>query len=423
MRMIRATAEGSHAVQPGGRRVLVAIIDTGVDGSHPDIAPNFNRELSRNFTVDVPLVDGPCQEEPDRSCADPADVDENGHGTHVAGTIGAPINGLGIAGVAPNVGLVNLRAGQDSGFFFLQSTADALTFAGDNGIDVVNMSFYVDPWLFNCPDNPADSPIEQMEQRTIIAATQRALDYAHARGVTKVASLGNQHTDLGKPMTDGSSPGLPLGTERTRTVDNSCLVLPAEGRSVIGVTSLGPSTAKTDSSNYGIGQADVSAPGGFLRDLPGTPQFRTPGNLILSAYPRSVALANGYIDANGLPTTALMVRDCKAGVCAYYRYIEGTSVAAPHAAGVAALIVSQFGHRDRRRGDGGITLAPGQTQSILERTATDHPCPEPRHVSYGNAGRPPSWDALCEGGPSLNGFYGHGIVDALSAVTLRPRTS
>ncbi len=86
---------------------------------------------------------------------DPPDVDEGGHGTHVAGTVGAALNGLGIAGVAPDVSLVNLRAGQDSGFFFLFETLAALMYAADNGIDVVNMSFFTDPWLFNCRDNPA----------------------------------------------------------------------------------------------------------------------------------------------------------------------------------------------------------------------------------------------------------------------------
>jgi subtilisin family serine protease len=105
--------------------VLVGVLDTGVDGTHPDIAPNFDAALSRNFTVDVPLVDGPCDAEPDPSCNDAANVDENGHGTHVAGEIGAPINGFGMAGVAPNVTLVNLRAGQDSGYFFLQPSVDA----------------------------------------------------------------------------------------------------------------------------------------------------------------------------------------------------------------------------------------------------------------------------------------------------------
>ena len=202
MKMIGATPDGSYDEQPGRRDVLVGVIDTGIDGSHPDIAPNFNRRLSRNFTVDIPEIDGPCEDEADQSCNDAADVDEDGHGTHVAGTIASPINGIGIAGVAPNVTLVNLRAGQDSGYFFLKPTVDALTYAGDNGIDVVNMSFYVDPWLYNCRANPADSPTEQQEQATIIDATQRALNYARRHGVTLIAALGNEHQDLGAASED-----------------------------------------------------------------------------------------------------------------------------------------------------------------------------------------------------------------------------
>ena len=124
MQQMNATVDGSYKVEQGDKRTLVGIIDTGVDGHHPDIEPNFSFKLSRNFTVDIPFdangveIDGPCEDEADQSCNDPSDVDEDGHGTHVASTIGSPINGLGIAGVAPNVTLVNLRAGQDSGYFF-----------------------------------------------------------------------------------------------------------------------------------------------------------------------------------------------------------------------------------------------------------------------------------------------------------------
>jgi lantibiotic leader peptide-processing serine protease len=168
MRMIDATPSGSYRVNQGRRGVMVGIIDTGVDGSHPDIKPNFNRALSRNFTTDIPLVDGPCEHP---SCVDPADEDDNGHGTHVAGLVGAALNGLGTAGVAPRITLVNIRAGQDSGFFFLQPTIDALVYAGLVGIDVVNMSFVTDLWLYNCLQNPADSPEEQLEQLTVRVAT------------------------------------------------------------------------------------------------------------------------------------------------------------------------------------------------------------------------------------------------------------
>ena len=221
--MMGATPDGSYATQPGSHAVRVGILDTGIQGDHPDIAPNFNAALSRNFTTDDPVVDGACADDPDGSCSDPANVDEDGHGTHVAGTVASPLNGIGMAGVAPGVELVNLRAGQDSGYFFLQPSVDALTYAGDHGIDVVNMSYYIDPWLYNCASNPADSPQEQAQQRTIIAATQRALDYARARGVTLISAAGNGNTDLGRPTFDDTSPDYPGGTEHEREIDNSCV--------------------------------------------------------------------------------------------------------------------------------------------------------------------------------------------------------
>ena len=96
-------------------------------------------------------------------------MDEGGHGTHVAGIVGAELNGLGVAGVAPTVSLVNLRAGQDSGYFFLFETLEAYVYAADNGIDVVNMSFFTDPWWANCRDNPDDTLQEQIEQRLVIS--------------------------------------------------------------------------------------------------------------------------------------------------------------------------------------------------------------------------------------------------------------
>ena len=116
-----------------------------------------------------------------------------------------------MAGVAPGVELVNIRAGQDSGYFFLKPSVDALTYAADIGVDVVNMSYYIDPWLYNCADNPADSPAEQLEQRTIIEATERALAYARAaRRDPGVRRGQRQH----RPRQAGDrrdEPGLPAG--------------------------------------------------------------------------------------------------------------------------------------------------------------------------------------------------------------------
>jgi subtilisin family serine protease len=302
------------------------------------------------------------------------------------------------------VSLVNVRAGKDSGYFFLGATTDALTYAGDARLDVVNMSFYVDPWLYNCYANPADSPEEQAEQQTIIAAMQRALNYAHRRGVTLVGALGNNHEDLGKPRTDTSSPNFPGGTERPRPIDNAtCFNLPVEGPHVIGVSALGPSGRKSDFSNYGLEQIEVSAPGGWFRDYFGTPWFRTNENMILSTAPVHVLQAEKAVDEKGEITPAGkeigVQKDCPAGAasylqCGYYRFFQGTSMAAPHASGVAALIVSRYGFRSGRLGWG---LHPAVVRHILLNSAQERACPNPPLVTYTNEGRSAEFNALCEG--------------------------
>jgi subtilisin family serine protease len=421
LRMVKSDL--ARAVQPGDHGVMVGVLDSGVDATHPDIAPNINVALSRNFTTDLPTdpngapFDGPCEF---AGCVDPPAYDDNGHGTHVAGIIAAAANGFGLSGVAPGVTIVSIRGGQDSGFLFLQPVLDALTYGADIGLDVINMSFYIDPWLYNCTNNPADTPEQQLEQRTTIAAVNRALDYAHDHGVTLVGSLGNNHEDLGHPRTDNTSPDFPLGTTHPRPIDNAtCIDLPVEGNHVIGVSALGPSTTKADYSNYGIEQISVSAPGGYFRDGLGTPAFRTNGNQVLSSYPRNVLAANGWVDAAGNVTpagvAAAVVSYCSGGTCGYYRYLQGTSMASPHAVGVAALIVSEWGKKDKAHG--GLTLKPDKVNRILTRTAAEHACPSPPLFSYVDVGRPAEFDALCEGTTAFNGFYGNGIVDALAAVT------
>ncbi|MEV6600964.1 S8 family serine peptidase [Actinoplanes sp. NPDC051346] len=408
-------ADRARSVEAGERGITVGVLDTGLDASNPDLAPNFSASLSRNFAPDIP-EDGPCEV---ASCLDPVGTDDGGHGTHVAGTVGAAANGFGISGVAPGVTLVELKGGQDSGSFFLEPVVNALTYAGDAGLDVVNMSFYVDPWLYNCTANSADSPAEQAGQQATIAGMRRALEYAHSHGVTLVGALGNNHEDLGSPRTDTSSPNFG-GTPRPRRIDNaSCWDLPVEGPHVIGVSSVGPSAAKADYSNYGVEQISVAAPGGFRADGYGTSSFNSVSNQILSSYPLKVLREENKVDSAGNVrssyTSSVFKRCTTGGACGYYTYLQGTSMAAPHASGVAALIASKYGTPDASRG--GMTMDPDALERRLYETAAQRSCPSPRLRTYTREGRSTEYNAYCSGDRSFNGFYGRGIVDAYASVT------
>ncbi|ROO90572.1 subtilisin family serine protease [Actinocorallia herbida] len=417
--MAQIDAAAAHKVTKGSKDVLVGIMDTGVDAYHPDIRPNFDFKLSRNFTVDLPAdangteIDGACADDPDGSCEDPATVDENEHGTHVASTIASPSNGEGIAGVAPNVRIVNLRTGQDSGYFFLKPTLDALAYAADNGVDVVNMSYYVDPWLWNCSANPADSADEQEQQRVIVRAANRALNYAHRKGVTLVAAAGNDLVDYTKTNED-SGPDyatFPGQQPRPREVPASCVSIPSEGDHVIPVSSTGISERKAYYSSFGKGYVAVAAPGGDKVDTADKHVDDAVG--IWAAYPESVGRASGSIAADGTPTVPWVVKQGDA----YYQSLQGTSMASPHAAGVAALIVSRYGKRDRA--NGGLTYSPDLVEARLRRTAVPHPCPAPATFTYEwytRGGALSTSTQTCEGSRSNNGFYGNGIINAFRAV-------
>ncbi len=422
MRMVNA--DDAHTITLGNPQVRIGIMDTGVQADHPDLHANFDYDRSRNFTTDIPAVDGPCEV---ASCVDPVGVDDHGHGTHVAGTVAAAMNGFGVSGVAPKAKLVEVRAGQDSGYFFAGPTVNALTYSGDAGLDAVNMSFYVDPWLYNCQGGaPEDTPEQAADQDTIIAAMTRALDYAHGKGVTLLAAAGNGHTDLANPGTDNSSPdyGDPA---HPRTIDNdTCFDLPVEGPHVLGITSLGPSERKSDFSNWstepGSGEVELSAPGGWFRDGYGTPSSRTNGNLILSTFPTRALQESGQVDADGNVTpsgeASGVIKQCQAdpepgtSACGYFAWLQGTSMATPHATGVAALAIGAHG-----TGHGSsFGMDPDAVARLLMGSATDHACPPGGVQEYLLEGRSAAYTATCVGTPEFNGFYGDGIVNALGVV-------
>jgi subtilisin family serine protease len=352
--MVQIHVPEAYQVQPGSPSVVVGDIDTGLDYTHPDLAANVD------FADSVSCVSGV----PDTNPA--AWMDDNGHGTHTAGTIAAAQNGIGIVGVAPNVKIAGIKAGNADGYFFPEAVICAFMWAGDHKIDVTNNSYYADPWLFNCRNDP--------EQRAIWKAEQRAIRYAMQQGVVVVSAQGNENMDLSKQNVDTTSPD--NGTPITREVTNACVVIPVEISGVVGVTADGAKLQKSYYSSYGVGVAQVTAPGGDRR-------YQNPGDgsggYVLSTWP---------------------VAACGGAAC--YALAQGTSMASPHAAGVAALIRSQFPE-----------MPQGAVVARLQNTGDPLPCPE-NPFNPGGAG---AWLATCVGGPAYNGFYGHGQVNALSAVS------
>ena len=130
-----------------------------------------------------------------------------------------------------------------------------------------------------------------------------------------------------------------------------------------------------------------------------------------NAYPAALARKNGDLGPTGAPTSPNVVRDCTGGRCAYYQYLQGTLMAAPHVAGVAALLVSRYGTPDPQH-PGGLRLDPARTEALLLATARPHACPP------ASAGGP-----ACRGTTAHNGHYGAGIVSATDATAATSATS
>jgi subtilisin family serine protease len=369
--MMQIHTPEAHAITGGDPGVVVGDIDTGLDWTHPDLAANVD------FSKSVSCLGGVANTDP------AAWMDEAGHGTHTAGTIAAASNGIGIVGVAPNVKVAGIRAGNADGFFFPESVVCAFMWAGTHGIDVTNNSYFADPWLFNCKNDA--------EQRAIFSAEQRAIRFAQQHGVLVVASEGNQSDDLAHPTQDRTSPD--DTTPVVRDITNACEVVPVEVPGVLGVTANGNRVQKSYYSSYGMGTADVIAPGGDRRFF--NPNASTTNGRVLSTYPAAF-----FVSGN-----PLFLRDCSVSPCAVYAYLQGTSMAGPHVAGVAALIASQH-----------PSWTQAQVAAAVMGTADPMACPADMSI-YANF---PAVDngapQVCTGGAGYNSFNGHGQVNALTAV-------
>ncbi|HEY4571311.1 MAG TPA: S8 family serine peptidase [Kribbella sp.] len=324
--MTQVGADQAWEKNQGSKSVTVGVLDTGVDDQHPDLKANFDASKSASCAY------GKADTRPGAW----RPVGE--HGTHVAGTIAAAKNGIGMIGVAPGVKVSSIRIAEaGSQLFFPENTVCAFMFAADKGVSVTNNSYYVDPWLFLCPSD--------RDQDAIAEAVRRAVAYSDSKGVVNVAAAGNEDYDLADKTDDVSSPN--DSTASPRAVTNDCISLPTELPNVTVVASVDPTGTKSQFSNYGDNKINLAAPGeGVYSTVPG----------------------GGY------------------------KQLEGTSMASPHVAGVAALLRSV----DPK-------LTPAQVRARLAQQANDLACPA------GASGQ-------CVGSVADNSFYGEGLVDAAEAV-------
>ena len=267
--------------------VTVAVMDTGIDPDHRDLKDRIDASRSVGCQVNgIPNQDPSSWK------------DDHYHGTHVAGTIAASHNGYGVDGVAPDATLIAIKTSNKAGSFYPEYVACAFDWAAEHNVDVSNSSYYMDPYAFWLPN--------EASQAAGLEAASRAVRYSKEHGVVNFASEGNSDDDHDNPTIDKDSPNDVEGAAVERNVAGGIDVPAMLNDSVLSVSALklptgaDPATAKLERagfSNYGKNSVDVAAPGQRIWSTMPTWEKDPP-----------------------------------------FGYLSGTSMASPHAAGVAALV-------------------------------------------------------------------------------------
>ena len=267
--------------------VTVAVMDTGIDPDHKDLKDRIDASRSVGCQVNgIPNQDPSAWK------------DDHYHGTHVAGTIAASHNGYGVDGVAPDATLIAIKTSNKAGSFYPEYVACAFDWAAEHDIDVTNSSYYMDPYAFWMPN--------EASQAAGLEAASRAVRYSKEHGVVNFAAEGNSNDDHDNPTIDKDSPNDVEGAAVERNVAGGIDVPAMLNDSVLSVSALklptgaDPATAKLERagfSNYGKNSVDVAAPGQRIWSTMPTWEKDPP-----------------------------------------FGYLSGTSMASPHAAGVAALV-------------------------------------------------------------------------------------
>ncbi len=290
----------AHEITTGSPDVTVGVLDSGIDPDHPDLASQIDRASSVGCTNAGRPATGEAAWAPTTS----------DHGTHVAGTIGAAENGVGIVGIAPGTKMASVKVVNDDGFIYPEYAVCGFMEAGLKGMDVTNNSYYVDPFEFWCGDQP--------EQAPAMEAVRRAVEWSTKQGAVHAAAAGNSAYDLSHKTTNDSSPN-DAEEPTERVINSSCKDIPTELDGVVTVSSIDSEGDLSYFSNRGLGSIDVAAP----------------GSRILS----TVVADNGW------------------------GYKSGTSMASPHVTGVLALMASAH-----------PTWGPAKLESEIRAQATDTPC-------------------------------------------------
>jgi lantibiotic leader peptide-processing serine protease len=316
-----------------GRGVRVAVIDGGIYSAHPDLAANIDVAASRSFVAPVGDAGDPCR------VAFNCDTGTFWHGTHVAGIVAAVDNKIGVVGIAPEATIVGVKALHNGSGSF-GAVISAILYASTEGrADIINMSL------------GAEFPRGHRDGAELTSALNRAVNFASRNGTLVVVSAGNSGLDFDHQQ--------------------NVIVTPAESGNAIAISATGPMAfayGATDFSrpasysNYGNSLVWLAAPGG---------DFAYPGNELCSLPTTTTPVT--------VPCWAfdMVLSTSRAG----YTWAAGTSMAAPAASAVAALIKQKYP---------GISV--GQLKNRLAQSATD------------------------EGKPGQDNFYGRGYINARNAV-------
>ncbi|GGK15184.1 S8 family serine peptidase [Luteimonas terricola] len=318
-----------------GDGATIAVLDSGIACLHPDIAPNLDLASSTSF---VP-GEGVCR----------ALVGGFNHGTHVAGIAAAPDNGIGTIGVAPEARIIAVKVlSEFTGSGDFAGIIQGIVHATDAGANVINMSLGVQGGL----------PVGGAEIAALVNATKRATQYARKQGVLVVASAGNDARDMDH---DANVMPFPAGLPGVLAV--SATAPDAWGLDLAGADLDLPASY----TNYGRSEVGLAAPGGDF-------DSEVESLCIVGGVANPCWVFDGVFAPGGYAIQG-------GQVFASYSWAGGTSMAAPHVSGVAALVYGKY-----------PGIKPAQVESILRRTADD----------LGQPGNDP--------------FYGAGRVNAAAAV-------